>query len=309
MSHLSSLALHKKRPKQQEVVNISTHIPAVQRVLAIARQEVGYHEKASSSGLDDKTANSGGANWTKYARDLDAIPGFYNGPKNGYAWCDVFYDWLIVAAFGPKLARQLLCQPENSAGAGCLYSSQYYLSAGRYFDRGPQPGDQVFFSYSPGEVSHTGIVEAVNGSTVTTIEGNSSDAVVRRTYPIGSGSICGYGRPDWSLVNEVSDPDTGDGDQDDADPDPIPVSPAGPTCLVELPVLKQGDTGVPVERMQTLLIGRGYYCGGRRYSGREQPDGEFGPATEVAILDVQAAAGIEQDGEVEKNTWLALITN
>lgn len=285
---------------------------AVQKVLAIARQELGYHEKASSSGLDDKAANSGGANWTKYARDLDAIPGFYNGAKNGYPWCDVFYDWLIVAAFGPTMARQLLCQPANSAGAGCLYSSQYYLSAGRFFFRDPQPGDQVFFSYSPGEVSHTGIVEAVNNGTINTIEGNSSDAVVRRTYSVGSGSIYGYGRPDWSLVDAVSDPDTDDS-QGDEDPDPAaPESapkPDLPTCTVTLPVLRKGDgVSVPVERLQTLLIGRGYYCGGRIYGGREQPDGEFGPSTEVAVLDVQVAAGIEQDGEVGRDTWSVLLT-
>ena len=52
---------------------------AVQRVLEIARAEIGYREKNSAAGLDDKTANAGGGNYTKYARDLDAIPGFYNG--------------------------------------------------------------------------------------------------------------------------------------------------------------------------------------------------------------------------------------
>ena len=57
-------------------------------IVAIALAELGYHEKASNTALDDKAANSGGNNWTKYARDL-AAAGYYNGNKNGYAWCDV----------------------------------------------------------------------------------------------------------------------------------------------------------------------------------------------------------------------------
>ena len=62
-----------------------------QKVLNIALAEVGYLEKASRNALDDKTANAGDANITKYARDLDAIS-FYNGRKQGVAWCDVFVD-------------------------------------------------------------------------------------------------------------------------------------------------------------------------------------------------------------------------
>ena len=70
------------------------------KVLKIAEAEVGYLEKASNSQLDSKTANAGSANYTKYARDLDNISGFYNGKKNGYPWCDVFIDWCFVQAYG-----------------------------------------------------------------------------------------------------------------------------------------------------------------------------------------------------------------
>ena len=175
---------------------------AIKEVLDLAISEIGYHEKASNSQLNDKTANSGSANWTKYAEYIDSYAGFYNGPKNGYAWCDVFYDYLFVKTFGEKLGREMLCQPEKSAGAGCLYSAQYYQQAGRWHKNAPQPGDQIFFSYSPGEYSHTGIVEEVNGDTVTTIEGNTSDSVGRRTYNIANASIAGYGTPKWSLAED-----------------------------------------------------------------------------------------------------------
>lgn len=277
---------------------------AVQRVLEIARAEIGYREKNSAAGLDDKTANAGSGNYTKYARDLDAIPGFYNGPKQGYAWCDCWYDWLLVKAFGPDLARRMLCQPENSAGAGCYYSALYYRQAGRFHDSEPEPGDQIFFAYQTCEVSHTGIVETVSGGIVTTIEGNSSDGVVRRSYAYGSRVIYGYGQPDWSLAASVdADPEPAE-----EDPKPAPAAPAEKTYTVTLPELRRGDTGAAVERLQTLLIGRGYYCGGRLFSGREQPDGEFGPATEVAVLDVQEAGRLTKDGIVGADTMRELLT-
>ncbi len=277
---------------------------AVQRVLEIARAEIGYREKNSAAGLDDKTANAGGGNYTKYARDLDAIPGFYNGPKQSFAWCDCWYDWLLVKAFGPDLGRRMLCQPENSAGAGCYYSALYYRQAGRFHDSKPEPGDQIFFTYQAGEVSHTGIVEAVSGGIVTTIEGNSSDGVVRRSYAYGSRVIYGYGQPDWSLAASAdADPEPAEDN-----PKPEPAAPAGKTYTVTLPELRRGDTGAAVERLQTLLIGRGYYCGGRLFSGREQPDGEFGPATEVAVLDVQEAGRLTKDGIVGADTMRELLT-
>lgn len=43
---------------------------SIEKVLSIARQEIGYLEKRSNSQLDSKTANAGSNNYTKYARDL-----------------------------------------------------------------------------------------------------------------------------------------------------------------------------------------------------------------------------------------------
>ena len=48
-----------------------------------------------------------------------------------------------------------------------------------------QPGDVIFFKRN-GELTHTGIVEAVDASarTITTIEGNVNNEVVRKTYKL-----------------------------------------------------------------------------------------------------------------------------
>ena len=73
-------------------------------VVKIALAEVGYKEKASNSQLDNPTANAGSNNYTKYARDLrDA--GYYNGNKNGFAWCDVFVDWTAKSAHSAVSSR------------------------------------------------------------------------------------------------------------------------------------------------------------------------------------------------------------
>lgn len=164
----------------------------VEDVLRIAAAEIGYHEKDSDANLDSKTApNDGNGNHTKYARDLHAA-GYYNGDKCGYAWCDAFYDWCLYQAAGRDgaYAQKAQCQT-GDCGAGCWYSAQYYMAQGRFYTTGPKPGDQIFFN----DFEHTGLVERVEGTVITTIEGNTGNAVARRTYQIGSKSIDGFGRP------------------------------------------------------------------------------------------------------------------
>lgn len=188
---------------------------AIDKLLSLAAAEVGYLEKKSNADLDDKIANAGHANYTKYARDLDAIKGFYNGRKQGSSWCDVFVDWLFVMTFGVELALKLLCQAMGGCGAGVKYSAQYFMAKGRFFETGPKPGDQIFFVKRKGLTIiswlHTGIVEKVSGSYVYTIEGNTSGTggvvsngggVCRKVYDLNDVSIGGYGRPDWNLVKE-----------------------------------------------------------------------------------------------------------
>ena len=67
------------------------------KVIAIALEQVGYREKKSNANLDDKTAaNDGSGNFTKFGKLVDSYPNFYNGKKQGAAWCDVFFDALFL---------------------------------------------------------------------------------------------------------------------------------------------------------------------------------------------------------------------
>lgn len=150
---------------------------AQEKVISIAVNEDGYLEKTSNSQLDNKTANAGTANYTKYARDLDKL-GVYNGPKNGFAWCDVFVDWCFVQAFGITLALKMTFQPKGGYGAGCTESARYYKENSAFHKTSPKVGDQIFFTSDGGKTMyHTGLVIKVDTKKVYTIEGNTSSAV------------------------------------------------------------------------------------------------------------------------------------
>lgn len=272
-------------------------IKTAAKVIAVAEAEIGYLEKASNKDLDDKTANAGSANYTKYARDLDAIPHFYNFPKQGYSWCDIWVDWVFVKAFGVEEAKKLLCQPDDSYGAGCLFSSRYYKWANQFHEKNPKPGDQIFFwTAKKDDVAHTGIVYKVDDTYVYTIEGNTSGAsgviangggVCKKKYTLTYDRICGYGRPayDAEVEVEVKEVET--------------KSEEG--CNVNVPVLRKGSKGNAVKAMQILLIGHGYSCGS--YGA----DGSFGGATDSAVRKFQKDKGLVVDGICGPATWAKLL--
>ena len=255
--------------------------------------ELGYHEKASNAALDDKDANSGSANFTKYARDFDQVfPNWFNGKKQSFAWCAVFVCWVFREAYGYENALRLLCLPERNAGAGCTYALGYFRAAGRFHQYDPQRGDQIFFGTSLSNSTHTGLVEKVEGGYVYTIEGNSSDKVCRRRYSLSDSHILGYGRPAYDSIQSISAQEASE------ETEYVPVN---------LPVLHAGMNTLAVFAAQVLLIRHGYACGGPIVNGKEQPDGEYGPATESSVMAFQKEKGLGEDGLISADTWAALL--
>lgn len=239
---------------------------AINRVIAIALNEIGYHEKASNYMLDDKIANSGSANYTKYARDLDNIPDFYNGKKQGYAYCDVFVDWVFFQAFGANMAMKMLYQPKYSAGAGCTFSMGYYKS-NNAFSKSPSLGGQIFFGNSS-ESTHTGIVVDITDYNVITVEGNTSDGVYKRTYSIMDSKIIGYGIPNYNLVLS-----------DEVEEKPIPV-------VVNYDILSVKDV--------QKFLNDNYLS---IFKNKLDEDGQFGVLTkEALVMAVQKELMVEADG-------------
>ena len=263
---------------------------AITKLVSCAKNEVGYREKRSNAYLDDKTANAGSNNWNKYARDIDTkYPNFYNGRKNGYSWCDIFADWCFIECFGYENALKMLYQPTKSAGAGCQYSANYYRAHNAFY-RKPQVGDQVFFG-DYGNEGHTGIVVAVSGNIITTVEGNTSggygvesngDGVYLKKYNISTQYIPGFGRPNWGVVSSNAGDEEASG-------------------TVSYPTIRLGSKGSDVKKAQQLLIAKGYSC------GAAGADGDFGAGTYNAVKKFQAANGLEADGIVGAKTWAALL--
>ena len=169
-----------------------TEDQAIKKLISTASAEIGYMEKASNKNLDDKTANAGKGNFTKYARDLVKLIG--SPYAQGVAWCDMFIDWCFVQTFGKDNAKKML----GGWSAYTPTSADLYKKAKRFY-QSPAVGDQIFFKNSE-RINHTGIVVNVTEAFVYTIEGNSSNKVQNRSYSLKDKSIAGYGRPNWSVV-------------------------------------------------------------------------------------------------------------
>ena len=114
---------------------------AIDKLINIAENEVGYLEKKSNYRLDDKTENAGSANYTKYWRDV--MPSYQGEP-----WCACFVTWCFEQAFGQAAAKKLL---KHYPYVYCpTMASLFTLHAN------PKRGDIVIF-YRGGTFTHTGI--------------------------------------------------------------------------------------------------------------------------------------------------------
>ena len=145
------------------------------RVKEVSSLEIGYTE--------------GKNNWTKYARDLDAVK-YFNTPKQNVAWCCTYTSWCFWVVSDKSTALKAQFQPTvDNCGCGVSYNAGYYKSNKRFYTT-PKEGD-VFFTKGYG---HTGFVIKVNNDgTFVTNEGNHNDKVDSVTRKISD--MEGFGRP------------------------------------------------------------------------------------------------------------------
>lgn len=124
--------------------------------------QTGYMEKRSDAMLDDKTANAGSANYTKYARDVNSWrqPGC-----QGQAWCAVYQFWIEVKIFGIKTALAHM----GGGFYNCGEITKHSKSKGTWHST-PKLGALVIFRNG----GHVGRVTKITDSHIYTNEGNTS---------------------------------------------------------------------------------------------------------------------------------------
>ena len=141
-----------------------------QEFLAIALSQVGYKEK--------------GKNNTKY--------GEWYG-LNYNPWCAMFVSWCadkvgVLDKLIPKYAS-------SSVG-------YKWFEKNSFITKKPKAGDIGFLKNTGSDkkskpASHTFIVYSVDGNTITTIEGNINDKVVKQTRKLTDSNILGFGSVEW----------------------------------------------------------------------------------------------------------------
>ena len=251
---------------------------AVHRVVSLAYEQVGYHEGAN--------------NYNKYAAD-PLITQLYGWSLQNQPWCAVFVNWLFLTSFGFYQGKEMT----YGGSPGCAVQASFYRNNGAFFPINyAQKGDQIFF-YVDGGINHTGIVVDVTGSTIRTVEGNSSDSVAERTYFVGDAKIAGVGRPLWAIVAKEAS-DDGDGNECGDDSCPIDFSGSTDSCEISVRVLRNGDIGNDVHLLQSGLNHRGFNCG--------LCDGDFGRKTEAAIRMFQRSSNLSETGVCGQDEWQVL---
>ena len=207
-------------------------------------------------GVKESPPNSNNVKYNTY---------YYGRPVSGssYPWCCTFV-WWVLSSCGINVPKT----------ASCMTLAQWFKDKGWWHTSNPQPGDVVFFHFKTNNrwTNHVGIVVAVKGNEIETVEGNTSinsddngGAVMLRKR---SSNIVGYGRPPYNQEESASE---------------------------TKPVLKRGSKGDFVRAWQTYLKQCGIDCGAI--------DGDFGQKTEKAVRMYQKFKNLPVTGVIDEDDW------
>lgn len=153
----------------------------IERLIEVCEGEIGVCEPKG----DDK--------YIKYYNETGGM----NFNMN-VAWCAIFVTWCKARAGIDKSVIPHF--------ASCDLGKEWFEKRGLYKksrayggEYQPKRGDIVFFSsgYNEKDATHVGIVTSLSGNALSTIEGNTSNTVARRSYSVASKYIIGYGVPEY----------------------------------------------------------------------------------------------------------------
>ena len=262
---------------------------AIDALIATATAEVGYLEKKSNAKLDDKVANAGSKNFTKYWRDVK--PDF-----QGESWCACFVSWCFMVTFGQEAATQLL---KHFPFVYCP------TLAAKTTNKEPKRGSvMLFWRPAKNRYGHTGIVYDVDNTYVYTIEGNTSGGaeviengggVHKKKYRLSSlDAKTKYFMPDYSVVVASS--------KADSEPKTNLIG----KCTIDLKTFGLGASDDQIKTIPMLLNALGY----TGKNGKPLTiDGTLGENTAYAVATFQAAKklSIVTPGTIGAKTWAALL--
>ena len=252
-------------------------------IIKIAQGELGVKESPANS------------NMQKYGKEYGA---------NGTAWCCQFVWWVFKHAGASELFYG------GKKTAYCPTLMNYYKKQGQFFTKDFKAGDIIFFDFNANkQPDHVGIVERVSGSTVYTIEGNTSttnDAnggrVMRRTRT--KSTILGVGRPNYT---------------EDIYSNSINVCTWQKAAIADgykFPKYgADGEWGSECEAVAKKAICKKQIVGYKNKNLTKivqkvvgvTADGKFGNNTKDAVIKYQKLKGLTPDGCVGLNTWKKIL--
>lgn len=169
----------------------------IEKAISIAQAEIGTCEPTG----DDK-----------YIKVYNQLTGA--GFSMAVAWCAIFVTWVMYTAGIAKTVVPYFASCD--VGMNWFKNKNQFKKAKAYGGAyTPVAGDIVFFSskYDQNDSTHVGIVTGTSGSTLKTVEGNTSDAVHERSYDLSNKYILGYGVPAYGVTTSATVADSTSGYQ------------------------------------------------------------------------------------------------
>ena len=149
-----------------------------EKVIELAKKEVGYKENTNG--------------WTKFGQWYAEYMKCENQGFETADWCTMFCAWCMQKA-GLTSSQTVFTASAGPTGEDLLRKKGLWKTA----TYKPKAGDLIHFTWG-----HVGFVEKVNGNTVHTIEGNSSNTVAQRSYSLSYSGIRGYAAPKYKEERE-----------------------------------------------------------------------------------------------------------